>query len=321
MIQPNRPVPSAPPAPYAPYPQPQGPAPQVPAVYAPQPYAPQPYGPQAAPANGLGKALDSVMTTVGKVFQSIVDFFKRLFGGTSNPNQVVPGQVVPGQVPAPVAPQPYPQVPVAPQPQQVGPNGLTPEEAQLAAQQGLLATKDNVAAFMREAQGLEQTNALGPGVNNPQAVGELQTLLKQWGYNVNVTGAWDQATSDAVLQFKGQNNLFASYRMANGQPGIHPFIDEATKQAMIRRLQAQPVAPAAVVPQPAPAPQPFPQPAPAPGPAPVGPANVGPQPAPAPVGPQPFPQPAPAPIGPAPNPPVGKSIVGITCHHPAEDCS
>ncbi|MDB5098708.1 MAG: hypothetical protein JWM80_3129, partial [Cyanobacteria bacterium RYN_339] len=121
----------------------------------------------------------------------------------------------------------------------------------LAQQQGILATRENYDAFMKEAQALEATKALGPGSADPASITELQNLLKQWGYAVTPNGQFDQATVAAVLQFKKASNLPASYKMADGTQGYHPFIDQATKQAMIAKLQGvapAPVAPAAVPP-------------------------------------------------------------------------
>lgn len=54
------------------------------------------------------------------------------------------------------------------------------------------------------------------------------------------SGQFDQATADAVLKFKRANNLVATYKLADGTAAVHPFIDEATKQAMIRKLSGQP---------------------------------------------------------------------------------
>ena len=44
----------------------------------------------------------------------------------------------------------------------------------------------------------------------------------------------------AVLAFKKAKNLGATYKLADNTPAFHPFIDEATKQAMIRKLSGQP---------------------------------------------------------------------------------
>jgi hypothetical protein len=137
-------------------------------------------------------------------------------------------------------------------------NQLSADEQKIAQQQGILATRENFDAFMKEAQALEAAKALGPGSVDPQSITELQTLLKQWGYPVNPTGQWDQATTDAVLKFKKENNLPASYKMADGSQGYHPFIDDATKQAMIRKIQGAQPAPAPVAPAPVPAPAPAP---------------------------------------------------------------
>ena len=65
---------------------------------------------------------------------------------------------------------------------------------------------------------------------------QLQQMLARFGFRVTANGQFDQATMQAVLQFKQQNGLRASYVMANGQPGYTPFIDAATQQALTRKL-------------------------------------------------------------------------------------
>lgn len=114
--------------------------------------------------------------------------------------------------------------------------GLSADEAQIAQQQGILATRENFDAFMKEAQALEAQNAVGPGSTDKEAITELQQILAQWGYTVQQTGAFDQATTDAVIKFKRDNGLAASYKMADGTPAVHPFIDDATKAVMIKKL-------------------------------------------------------------------------------------
>jgi hypothetical protein len=114
--------------------------------------------------------------------------------------------------------------------------GLSAEEAQIAQQQGILATRENFDAFVKEAQALEAANAVGPGSTDKDAVTELQQVLTTFGIPVPVTGQFDQATANAVLQYKKSKNLTASYKLADGTPAVHPFIDDATKNAMIAQL-------------------------------------------------------------------------------------
>jgi hypothetical protein len=114
---------------------------------------------------------------------------------------------------------------------------LSADALAMCQQQGILATQANFTAFMNEAQALEAQDAIGPGAPAGEAITELQQLLSTWGYTVQATGQWDDATTAAVLQFKKDNGLKASYVMADGSPGYNPFIDSTTKQAMITKLQ------------------------------------------------------------------------------------
>jgi hypothetical protein len=139
-----------------------------------------------------------------------------------------------GTTPAPTAPT----TPVTPAPatQYQAATPLTAEELAMCQQQGILATPENFKAFITEAQALESVNALGPGSTQTESITELQQLLAGWGYAVAATGQFDQATVDAVTKFKKDNGVAATYKMADGTPGVHPFVDEATKAAMIKRL-------------------------------------------------------------------------------------
>ncbi|MEB3223893.1 MAG: peptidoglycan-binding domain-containing protein [Candidatus Sericytochromatia bacterium] len=293
--------------------RPASPAPRAPlggsypAAPAPQP---QPgyavYAPQSQPS--VASVVDGVLGAIGRVFEGILNFFKRLF------NARTAGPAGPVGTPGPIYPAPGP---IVPQPAAPTFNGLTANELALAQQQGILATRDNLDAFLREAQTLEATHALGPGSNTPDAIAELQQALQRLGFRVAPSGAWDQATTDAVLAFKRSQGLVGSYRLADGIPAVHPFIDEPTKQALIRSLQQaaatppQPVvslppSPTTLPPTSVPA-QPTPGPGvatlPAPGPAPITPSPAPVAPPPAPVTPPPAPvTPPPAPVTPPPAP-------------------
>ncbi|MEB3330049.1 MAG: peptidoglycan-binding domain-containing protein, partial [Candidatus Sericytochromatia bacterium] len=140
---------------------------------------------------------------------------------------------------SPLSPEPGspPPTPAAPSPTPDDPN-LTADEQALARTHGLLATKANLAAFTREAEALEAASAPGPGSSQAEMITELQQLLAAWGYSTTPSGRWDEATTDAVTRFKQDHGLVASYRKADGQPAVHPFIDEATKRVMIAKLEA-----------------------------------------------------------------------------------
>jgi N-acetyl-anhydromuramyl-L-alanine amidase AmpD len=139
----------------------------------------------------------------------------------------------PAPTPAATTPTPAPATGTS---QYQASTALSAEESQIAQQQGILATRENFDAFMKEAQALEAQNAIGPGSTDKEAITELQQILAQWGYPVQATGQFDQATTDAVIKFKKDNNLAATYKMVDGTAAFHPFIDEATKQAMIKKL-------------------------------------------------------------------------------------
>jgi N-acetyl-anhydromuramyl-L-alanine amidase AmpD len=167
------------------------------------------------------------------------------------PTQVVVPPTTEGQPPvvtvpvngtAPTAPAPTPATPApatpAPGTQYQATTPLTAEELAMCQQQGILATPENFKAFITEAQALEGANALGPGSTQTESISELQQLLAGWGYAVAATGQFDQATIDAVTKFKMDNGIAATYKMADGTPGVHPFVDEATKAAMIKKLES-----------------------------------------------------------------------------------
>jgi hypothetical protein len=140
----------------------------------------------------------------------------------------------PATPPVSVAPAPVvaPVTPVTP------PASLTPEEAQIAQAGNLLPTANNIAAFQAAAMLLElDTAVVGPGVNDSrETVLELQQVLNQLGYTVFATGVFDQGTTDAVLKLKRAHGLLEVYQLADGSPGVHPFIDARTKATLIKLL-------------------------------------------------------------------------------------
>ena len=119
---------------------------------------------------------------------------------------------------------------------QAAPAALTPAEQEMAEDNGILATKENVAAFTAEAMALQAQIPVGPGSVDTQAITELQQVLTGWGYPVAQTGQFDAATEAAVLKFKRDNGLVATYKMADGTQAVHPYIDESTKQFMLKKL-------------------------------------------------------------------------------------
>jgi peptidoglycan hydrolase-like protein with peptidoglycan-binding domain len=141
---------------------------------------------------------------------------------------------LPPVVPAPL-PTPAPTAPVAP----TGPTDqLTPDEAQVAKDAGIQATKDNVARFLAAAAALElEQGVVGPGLNDTRdTMLEVQQVLNQFGARLPLTGAFDPATVEAMLAFKKAQGLVQDYAMADGTPGVHPYIDSRTKAHLIKLL-------------------------------------------------------------------------------------
>ncbi|MEB3203806.1 MAG: peptidoglycan-binding domain-containing protein [Candidatus Sericytochromatia bacterium] len=176
--------------------------------------------------------------------------------------------------PAPVTPAPVPPAPVTPappaQPQPPVTPGATDFQA-VARQYGLMATAENVQAFLAEVKGYEAEGTLGPGTGKADGVRDLQTALTRLGYAVPVTGQYDGATIQAVISFKRAEGLRQTYKAADGQWAINEYASPVVLQRLIQKLQAAPAAP--VTPQAPVQPQaPFvPAPAPAPAAPPVNP--------------------------------------------------
>ncbi|MEB3329703.1 MAG: peptidoglycan-binding domain-containing protein [Candidatus Sericytochromatia bacterium] len=225
------PAPAAPRAPLGGSAPPPSPAVPGYAVYS---AAPQP----AVPQNKVANVVDGVIGAIGRVIEGFLNLLKRLFRATQ--------ATAPAALPQPAYPSPGALPPGGPPTV----NGLSTQDLALAQQQGILPTRDNLEAFLREAQALEATRALGPGSIEPAAIAQLQQVLQRLGYRVAPSGTWDQATSDAVLTFKRAQGLVASYRLANGLPAVHPFIDEPARQALRKALQPPPALPQPSLPAP-----------------------------------------------------------------------
>ena len=205
-----------------------------------------------------------------------------------------PAQPPVTQTPAQPAPQPaQPAQPAQPT------GGLN--VAAIAQQYNLLATAANVQTFLNEVKTYETDGALGPGSTNTAAIKDLQTVLAQFGFSIPATGTYDNATAQAVIQFKTQNGLRQSYLAANGQPAVNEYADKQTLEAIMKKLEAklaQPAQPQAQAPV-----QSVPAPAAAPAPSnPLGIQWQGGSAAPAPQAPV---QQAPAPVAAPANNPLG----------------
>lgn len=108
--------------------------------------------------------------------------------------------------------------------------------AGIAQQYGLLATKENVEAFIQEAGTYESGGALGPGSTDTDDIKDLQQILKTLNFSVTVTGSYDDATSKAVVSFKQQNGIHQNYKLADGNWAINEFADSPTLKAILDKL-------------------------------------------------------------------------------------
>ena len=115
--------------------------------------------------------------------------------------------------------------------------GLTPEEAAIAQRYGLQPTKANIAAFRTEVSSYAANGTLGPGVNNPDAVKQLQMALARIGYQVQASGQYDQATVAAVTKFKQDAGLHQTYRASTGNFAVNEYATPDVVAALIERLR------------------------------------------------------------------------------------
>ncbi|HEY9721964.1 MAG TPA: peptidoglycan-binding protein, partial [Oscillatoriaceae cyanobacterium] len=97
----------------------------------------------------------------------------------------------------------------------------------------------NMEAAVHEAANLA-TGSIGPEVGSDQARALVQQYLQAVGYNVPVNGQFDQATLDALTQFKQQNGLAASYQDDQGNPVYTPYVDGPTAEALYNAASQTP---------------------------------------------------------------------------------
>ncbi|MBM3269799.1 MAG: peptidoglycan-binding protein [Candidatus Sericytochromatia bacterium] len=136
------------------------------------------------------------------MFSKLVSWIKGLFSGTQNTGEV-----------------------------------LTPEEAALAQRYGLQPSKANIAAFRAEVSQYQANGTLGPGVNNPDAVKQLQLALARLGYQAPASGQYDSATAQAVIRFKMDAGLRQTYRSADGNWAVNEYATPDVVAALIERLR------------------------------------------------------------------------------------
>ncbi len=111
----------------------------------------------------------------------------------------------------------------------------------LAQQYNLLPTKENVDAFVTEVQGYAAPGpggfqVLGPGSPNTEAIGQIQTALKAWGFPAEVTGQYDAPTQAAVKAFKQANGLHQTYKTPDGNFAVNEYFDYQTFQKMQEKM-------------------------------------------------------------------------------------
>lgn len=114
-------------------------------------------------------------------------------------------------------------------------SNLSAEHAAIAKQYNLLGSTENVQAFLTEVQGYETSGALGPGVNAPEDLKELQTILKGWGYAIDVNGSFDEKTAAAILKFKQENGLHQTYKLTDGNWAVNEYADQQTLRKILEK--------------------------------------------------------------------------------------
>jgi hypothetical protein len=171
-------------------------------VAAPSYAGPAPAAP-AAPVSSFSNFFSQALSALGQMFSKLVAWVKGLFSGT----QTTPVEQ------------------------------LTPDEAALAQRYGLQATRANIAAFRTEVSQYQTNGTLGPGVNNSDAVKQLQLALARLGYSASATGQYDTATAQAVLKFKIDSGIRQTYRSADGNWAVNEYATPEVVAALIQRLR------------------------------------------------------------------------------------
>ena len=99
-----------------------------------------------------------------------------------------------------------------------------------------LRQQASMEAAVREAARL-QKGSIGPEVGSRDARILVQRYLDGLGYRVPVDGTFDQATTDAIVDFKRKNNLGASFKDDQGQPVFTPYVDGRTADALYNAIK------------------------------------------------------------------------------------
>jgi hypothetical protein len=85
-------------------------------------------------------------------------------------------------------------------------------------------------AAVKEAARL-QSSSIGAEVGSKEARVLVQQYLSGAGYNVQPSGEFDKATTDALIDFKRKNNL-SSLKDDQGRPVYTPYVDGVTAEAL-----------------------------------------------------------------------------------------
>ncbi len=217
----------------------QAPASQTPATQAPAATQPAAPGASTEPKVYTVKSGDTLSRIAQQElgdanrWREIYELNKQAIG--MNPNLILPGQKlqIPGAKPAaqPIKPQAPAQTPA--QSPAINDEAL----AALVKEKGLLSNQANIQAFVDEVTSYREQGAIGPDSGSPAVVKQLQTLLQRLGYQVSNSGAFDDATADAVIDFKVKHGLHQTYKLADGTFAVNEYVGEDTASAMVAELK------------------------------------------------------------------------------------
>ncbi len=182
-------------------------------------------------------------------WREIYDLNKQAVG--PNPNLILPGQKLllpatgesadrpelPPTGETPATEPPKGETPATEPPSDTGkPGSLTEAQIKdLVKQHKILDEPANVKAFVAEISGYRDS-AIGPDAGTPEVIRQLQTVLARVGYAVEPTGKFDDATADAIIDFKQKNDLSQSYKLADGTWAINEYVDDKTAKAIVDAL-------------------------------------------------------------------------------------
>ncbi|MBU6429441.1 MAG: peptidoglycan-binding protein, partial [Cyanobacteria bacterium REEB65] len=108
--------------------------------------------------------------------------------------------------------------------------------ATTAQRLGLAPDAANLRAFVAEAAGYAN-GAVGPDSNDHRTIADLQQALANLGYSdVKVSGTFDAATAQAIVDFKVAHGLHQTYKIVGGQWAINAYVGQTTAEAMAGAL-------------------------------------------------------------------------------------